>query len=383
MVNVLDLFCGAGGFSLGLSLSESDFNIVAGLDNTQDAIQTFNNNHSNNPGTTVDISTINPDDFADTIHSSIDVIIGGPPCKGFSSIRPNRSSDEIDYRNYLYQDYLDFVDYFEPDIFVIENVPEIINHTINGTKIISRIESEIESLGYSFEWKLLNSAYYGVPQARTRFILIATNHSANSIQFPTPTHTFTDQTVESNRVRYTDALIQPTESVKLPPVRTVADAISDLPALEPGETYNNYNTPPQNEFQEEMRSDTTELRRHTCTNHSNSTMWVIEVAGQFITDIPEEHRPSSGYNSTYSRLYIDEPSTTLTTHYTTAGSTRCIHPTENRAITVREGMRIQSFPDNYHFIGTKSSVTKQVGNAVPPLLGKQIGNTIGDLLSNS
>jgi len=388
-VNCIDLFCGAGGFSVGVEMSSDAFSVVGGIDMEESAVETFEENHKDAVGVVDDISSLKPDDFESELPvDSVDVIIGGPPCKGFSSIRPNRSSDEIDYRNYLYQDYLRFVNYFEPDVFVLENVPAIINHTISDEPILDTILSEIEDLGYTFEWNLLNSAFYGVPQARTRFILIAVKDSSQEIMFPEPTHSFQDKEIEKKRLIHQDNTITP-ELGELKPVVTSLEAISDLPSVEAGEKNNTYAKPPQNDFQRLMRTTLNGelmtndmLTQHRATNHSDEMVEILEEAGFKRSDIPEDLRPPTGYEATYSRQYPNQPSTTLTTEYTTAGATRCVHPDDSvaRALTVREGMRIQSFPDWYIFCGTKTSITEQVGNAVPPLLGEHIGCSIYNML---
>jgi DNA (cytosine-5)-methyltransferase 1 len=388
-INLIDLFCGAGGFSAGLSLSSDDFTVVGGIDMEESAVDTFNANHPHANGVVGDISSISPNEFAEQSNiKQVDLIIGGPPCKGFTSIRPNRSSDEIDYRNYLYQDYLNYVEHFQPEMFVLENVPAIINHTINDENILTKILQDIEDLGYKYEWKMLNSAFYGTPQARTRFILIGVKNPNTEISFPTPTHSFHDEEIQSQRLIHRDHTITPEIGTKKPVVTTL-EAISDLPYIEAGETLNEYETEPQNEFQQNILTTPdgklltgTELTQHRATNHSDEMVEILKEARFGRSEIPEDLRPPTGYEATYSRQYPDQPSTTLTTEYTTAGATRCVHPDFSvaRALTVREGMRLQSFPDWYEFCGTKTSLTEQVGNAVPPLLAKNIGKTVQQTL---
>lgn len=387
-INTLDLFCGGGGFSLGVSLSSDSYSVVGGIDMEEEAVETFNANHPNAVGSVADLSDMEPSEFQSQLpeeNRDINLIIGGPPCKGFTGIRPNRSSDEIDYRNYLYQDYLRFVKTLQPEVFVLENVPEIKNHTINDEHILETILEEIEAIGYEYEWKFLNSAFYGVPQARTRFILIAKRENVSKdIQFPVPTHSFQDEDIEQKRLIYQENTVTPALGSKKPPV-TSLEAISDLPYIKAGETVNRYECAPKNEFQKAMRTKPDgsvmsgeELTQHRATNHSDEMVAILEEARFSRSDIPEDLRPPTGYEATYSRQYPNQPSTTLTTEYTTAGATRCVHPDFSvaRALTVREGMRLQSFPDWYEFCGTKTGITEQVGNAVPPLLAKHIGAQI-------
>lgn len=372
-ISIIDLFCGAGGFSYGFEMEDDRYTVRAGVDMEEHAVETFEENHTDAIGIVDDMSEIQPSDVEDHLTTDINVVIGGPPCKGFSLIRPDK--DTIDYRNYLYKDYLEFVDYFEPEVFVMENVPAITSHSINGTKILDELTAEIEDIGYTYDWKILNSAYYGVPQARSRFILIGTKTDAHPIQFPEPTHTFEDNTVEEKRITHPNDTLQPNTD-DLQSAVTVMDAISDLPHVSAGEQKTDYVSQAENRFQEIMRQNTSEPPYHKSTNHSDRIVETLDHAGYSRSEIPEEYRPPTGYESTYSRLYPNQPATTVTTEFTTAGGSRTVHPTQSRALTIQEGIRLQSFPDSYTFCGTKTSIVEQVGNAVPPLLGKAIATAI-------
>jgi DNA (cytosine-5)-methyltransferase 1 len=176
----------------------------------------------------------------------------------------------------------------------------------------------------------------------------------------------------------------------LPDARNIESVLKDVPTLEPGEEKNEYFCEPgelakekEIGYVEYLRADDPELTQHKASNNTEKMRKRLAFAGTSRDDLPEYIFPSSGYSSTYSRLRRDEPSSTLTTNFTTASSTRCIHPYENRALSLREGARIQSFPDSFEFTGSKGEIRQQIGNAVPPLLGRAIGATVVDLINQT
>jgi DNA (cytosine-5)-methyltransferase 1 len=380
--NILDLFSGVGGLSYGISLADSQFKSIGGIDFESDAIQTFTNMHPQAEGVVADLSEYTPEEYSEQTGISpedVDIICGGPPCKGFSNIRPGRSEDGLDDRNYLYQFYFDYVDYFEPEVFVMENVPQITTHTNNnGNKIFDSILERTNSIGYTSDWTLLNAAHYGVPQVRTRFFMVGQPvDSAESVTYPTPEFRIPD-TVS---IKHTEKL--QSGDKQDPPARTIESVFKDLPVLEPGETKEEYFCDPSQlevtkdkRYVEYLRRGDPPLTHHRASGNTETMRKRISFAGTTRDELPEYIFPSSGYKSTYSRLRRDQPSSTLTTNFTTASSTRCIHPYENRALSLREGARIQSFPDMFQFTGNKKSIRQQIGNAVPPLLGKAIGQSV-------
>lgn len=378
--NILDLFAGIGGLSFGISNQSDKYNIVGAVDSDEYAVKTFNENHTKNIAVQEDLSQLEPNKYSqnfDVSVADVDVICGGPPCKGFSSVRPDRSDNSRDDRNYLYQFFFDYIEYFRPDVFVMENVPEVQTHKNDkGNRIFDSILRRCCEIGYKFEWKLLNSAHYGVPQSRTRLVLVGSVSEDCDIRFPRPDF----QIQEGVDVKSKSKLFEADCEKKAVKVESV---FKDLPVLEDNESNSDYLFEPskienqkQREYIEYLRQDDPELTNHVTSDNGELMKKRMSFAGEQKEEIPSYISPSSGYSSTYSRLYKDEPSTTLTTNFTTPSSTRCIHPYEPRAISVREGARIQSFPDKFTFCGPRTSVTSQIGNAVPPKLGEAIGRTL-------
>ncbi len=380
-LKIIDLFCGTGGFSHGLMSADPRFKTVFGLDVLPIAGETFSKNHRDAISIVSDIRKLRRATVAEQLKTKeIDVIVGGPPCQGFSSLRPFRSSLEDDPRNSLFEEYASFVNYFRPKVFVLENVVGLVTYKNGDT--IDAMENCFHQLGYDTEWRILNAAHYGVPQKRERLIMIGVERGGK-IQFPEPSHYFSGDTIG---VKDKDKLVSTQYNLfndtrnSLKPAVTVMNAISDLTPVESGDSSNQYLTVPQNEFQKLMRLDNlNEVLLHQSTAHSKKMLEIISYAGKNISCIPK-HLISSGFSSCYSRLNADEPSVTITVNFVHPASNRCIHPYQNRALTPREGARLQSFNDSYIFAGNRSQITKQIGNAVPPLLGKAIGNTIKNIL---
>lgn len=381
-LKIIDLFCGTGGFSHGLMSADSRFKTVFGLDVLPIAGETFLKNHTDAVSIISDIRKVRRSMVANHLKTEkVDIIVGGPPCQGFSSLRPFRSSKEDDPRNSLFEEYASFVNYFRPKVFVLENVVGLVTYKNGDT--IDAMENCFHQLGYDTEWRILNAAHYGVPQKRERLIMIGVERGGK-IQFPEPTHYFSGETIG---VKNKDKLISTSQydlftgkNIYLKPAVTVMDAISDLTPISSGEFSKEYLTTPQNKFQEIMRfNNLNEVLLHQATAHSKKMLEIISHAGKNISCIPK-HLISSGFSSCYSRLGANEPAVTITVNFVHPASNRCIHPYQNRALTPREGARLQSFNDSYQFSGNRSQITKQIGNAVPPLLGKAIGDAIKNIL---
>jgi DNA (cytosine-5)-methyltransferase 1 len=203
------------------------------------------------------------------------------------------------------------------------------------------------------------------------------------IQFPEPTHYYEGSTIgyrDRSRVisiRHGD-LFEP--APVLVPAVTVMDAIGDLPPVESGDEATKYIQAPSNDFQAERRRGAKHLSMHVSTAHSKKMLEIIRHSGKNIDCIPK-HLITSGFSSCYSRLAGDEPSVTLTVNFVHPASNRCIHPEQHRALTAREGARIQSYDDTFKFAGNRTQVVKQIGNAVPPLLGRAIAKSVAAMLS--
>ncbi|QQS29256.1 MAG: DNA (cytosine-5-)-methyltransferase [Sphingobacteriales bacterium] len=366
-VPILDIFCGIGGFSHGFELT-GRFQVVAGVDLLQDRVETFYLNHDYAHAYCYDIYDLKPELLLQNIPKP-KIIIGGSPCQGFSSIRPFRSININDKRNTLFEQFAYYVSILTPDWFVLENVVGLLTHK-NG-QTLNLVVSAFEAIGYKVNYKVLNGALYGLPQNRERLFIVGNNKKID-FAFPEPTHYYNFQSMaKGNGVKNNGDLF----SQELPIALTIMDAIHDLPKLESGESSTTY---PQNisltDYERRMRGNETLLTLHTSTLHSKEMMEIIRQSGSNINSVA--HLVTSGFSTSYSRLEADRPSVTITVNFVHPSSNKCIHPYQNRALTPREGARLQSFEDNFKFYGTKSQIVKQIGNAVPPLLGKVIADAI-------
>ncbi len=381
-MQIFDLFCGTGGFSDGFTKSRNaDYEAVFGIDVLPTSVETFRLNNPNALGLCEDIRTVRCSDISEQLRvrrGQLALIIGGPPCQGFSSIRPFRSSTEDDPRNSLFEQFANFVNWFRPRGLVMENVVGLATHR-NG-ETIEQIEECFADLGYDCEWRILNTATFGVPQRRERLILVGFQRGARVV-FPEPTHRNDGSTIGHKNKRKMllaeeDDLFAVT---RLAPAVTVNDAIGDLPAISSGETATAYDRPTFTDYQQERRNDSAHLDLHSSTAHSPKMLEIIRHSGKNIKSIPS-HLISSGFSSSYSRLDGDMTSVTITVNFVHPASNRCIHPFCDRALTPREGARIQSFDDDFRFAGNRSQIVKQIGNAVPPLLGRALGEALAPVL---
>lgn len=383
----IDLFCGAGGFSKGLEMA--GFECIGGIELKEVISKTHQLNHKHSKTIFGDIREVPPEKFAEIIGTDhVDVIIGGPPCPTFSTIGDAKirsvtgKPTSEDPRNQLFLEYLKYVDYFRPDIFVIENVPNFITKykgAIFNTavEIIESIGKDDEGNGegiYEVEKpvKVVNAVYYGVPQTRRRMMLVA--HKKNGVKFayPEPTHYY-DQTDE--------------ESKKLKPCTTVQDAIGDLPEITDNWRVSEMpysKNKDLTEFQKIMRASGNgkTVKNNICrmSNDRAKRVFPHMAQGSKYMDLTPEIRQilpfrEDIFQDRLKRLVLKEPSWTVIAHIGMDGY-MYIHPTENRTLSVREAARIQSFPDDFEFVGNQQETYVQVGNAVPPLLGKAIGESI-------
>lgn len=320
-IRVLDLFCGGGGLSEGFL--QAGYDVVAGVDVEPDFLATYEHNHEDALAIQADLAAVEPAEFFDAHpidEGEIDVVIGGPPCKGFS-IAGHRDPD--DERNYLVGSFIDFVEFVEPDAFVMENVPGI--KSMEGGDTLRAILEGFERAGYEKPaYETLNAADYGVPQKRRR-VIFQGRRDGSVPTYPERTHGPAKQATLTGE--------------QLQPYVTVEEAL--------------------------LEKDVEGLPNHEKTDHS------AEMRERIAEVEPGESLYES-YGDSWRRLPRDEPSITVKENH----NAPFVHPVEDRVGTVRECAILQSFPDDYVFQGPKSTQLKVVGNAVPPKLSKAIAEAL-------
>lgn len=339
--NVLDLFCGCGGLSKGFEAA--GYNVLVGVDFEQSALNTFNRNHKGAVGLKLDLSSSTAiNSIMETIgNQNVDIVIGGPPCQGFSLTGPRNFDDE---RNKLYIAMIETVRRLQPKAFLIENVPGMAN-LYNGA-VKNEIVKRFTLMGYNVSYKIVCAADYGVPQIRKRLIFVGLCDSKKSYDFPNP-------------------YLSPENYL------TCEDAISDLPPLTEtlGAEVSSYEIQPLNDFQKSMRGSCTVLHNHTSINHKQFVKDVIALVpdGGNYKDLPPGIGESRVFHMAWTRLHSKKPARTVDT-----GHRNLFHYKWNRCPTIRESARIQTFPDDFVFLGNRGQQNKQVGNAVPVLLAKAL-----------
>ena len=229
---------------------------------------------------------------------------------------------------------------------------------MQGGTLIEVIKEKFRELGYDVKSKVLNAVDFGVPQYRDRVILVGMK-GKNTFSYPNPTH-----------------------GEGLLPYLTVEDAFSDLPVLKSGQESTQYASEPKNDFQKYLRTNSNTLTENIAPTNGEHLIRIMEALpdGGNKDDLPEEIRPKSGYGNTYAKMWWKKPAPTVTRNFATPSSSRCVHPRDSRAMTTREGARLQSFPDDYKFYGSRSTKNLEIGNAVPPLLSIAIAKEIEKVL---
>ena len=395
----IDLFCGAGGFAKGFEMA--GFECVGGIDNVQAAIDTHTYNFPNSTSICRDIRDIEPEEFHEIIGTKeIDVIIGGPPCPTFSTIGHakiqsiNKMKDRDitdDPRNELFMDYLKFVKYFQPKIFIIENVPTFMTKYKGETfkRVKEIISNDLSEYDIVEPTRVLNSVFYGVPQIRKRMMLVAVKKGFK-FEYPNPTHWYDEKL--STRCTNTFEKAKESNNTNLPLYIDVKTAISDLPSItdnwridECEYSYHDNLHP----YQKLMRNNNTKtVRNNRCrmSNFRAKKVFNHMKQGDIYMDLPKEVRQilpfrEDIFKDRLKKLVNTNPSWTVIAHIGMDGY-MYIHPEELRTLSVREAARIQSFPDDFIFIGNQQQTYVQVGNAVPPLLSYALGKSTLQALSN-
>ncbi len=343
---ILDLFCGAGGFSNGLEQNKN-FQTLMAVDFNENALKTFKYNHSHTQTIYGDLKEqkLKDEITKQAKKNGINMIIGGPPCQGFSSKGKNLGLK--DERNFLFKEYLDLVEKIKPDIFIIENVKNLI--TCANSYFLDEIKKFAINLDYKFSAQVLNAKDFGIPQNRQRAFLIG-----------------------SKKIFFDFSKMKTQDEV------CVRDAISDLAYLESGQGSDEceYKNQIQSEYQKRLRGR--KLYNHKATNHSKIALDKLamipsESGKEFL---PQNLYGKQQFNTTWARLVWNEVSPTIDTRFDTPSNGKNSHPILNRSITPREAARIQSFSDDFRFLGNKTSICTQIGNAVPPLLAKALGDEL-------
>ncbi len=385
-MKTIDLFAGAGGLTCGLK--QSGFKSVFANELVSEYGNTYQANH---PDTTLlvgdvrQVCEINLKKYLGIKTGEIALVAGGPPCQGFSINAPIRSLD--DERNHLFKDFLRVVAAILPRAILIENVPGIVS--LGKGTVVQQIYRELETMGYKVKHKILFAGHYGIPQMRFRTVFIGIKNYAGEITFPEPAY---DAKAVANFTGAQELCIStpPLFYQHLKPQTTVWNAMSDLPEIANGEINSPsiYTKEPENEYQGYLRKNPVNLSAHYCAKLGEvnlNRLKYIPQGGSW-RDIPFEFLPAglkrarrSDHTKRYGRLHPDALCSTVLTkcdpHW---GS--FFHPTQDRIISVREAARIQSFPDDYVFTGNITQQYEQIGNAVPPLMGKAIGDEIMKML---
>lgn len=343
-MKVADLFSGVGGLSQGFQMA--GFEIALAVEYDKEIAESYQKNHPLVDVYTCDIRDL---DFScvQQKHPKIDIVIGGPPCQGFSQKGKRLSLN--DSRNFLFKQFARFVETFSPKYFVLENVPNII--TTEKGYFSNEIIASFNALGYDVCCGILSAVDFGVPQNRKRAVFVGQKGKLE-IGFPKP------------------------KDLR----NTVSDAIFDLPFIQSGEGESpcSYDKEVKTDLQKSLRGDSKVLYNHIATKHSATALKRMAMVpiGEGGKVLPAEEQTKSIYSGTYCRLLSDEVASTITTRFDTPSSGRFTHPLLNRCLTIREAARLQTFPDTFVFSGSKTSQMKQVGNAVPPYLAYAIAKVI-------
>lgn len=361
-IKVVDLFAGVGGLSYGFA-HDNDFEIIAANELLPNMAKAYALNHPKVKVYCKDIKDFGIEDLKKDFGIScgdVDLVVGGPPCQAYSTVGKRLIDDP---RGKLFREYFRVLKEINPKVFLFENVKGLLS--IQKGNLLTNIIKLFESLGYKVFCQTLNAADYGVPQTRERVIIIGTKLNV-TFSFPNATH--------CNQYEKPDLLTQ-----SLLPYVTLSDAIGDLVFMKSGEESFEYFCEPKNSFQALMRKNAPQkIMDHNAPKNNDKLIKIMENLpdGGTPQDLPEELRPKSGFANTYCRLWWNRPSTTITRNLSTPSSSRCIHPKAPRPLTTREGARIQCFPDDYIFFGSRSDKNLQIGNAVPTFLSVALKEAI-------
>ena len=386
MIRVVDLFSGAGGLTLGFKnkilndtfVKSDDYNILFANEIDKNASDAFSLNFPQIPMLNCSITQITQNYLVENNieYSDVDLVIGGPPCQSFSTV----GRRQYDERAQMYKEYRRMLSFLQPKVFLFENVTGLMTmKNAEGLPVLEDIKYEFSdfsdfgiNLSYEIKESVMNAKHFGVPQNRERVFLVGMRRDLES---------------EFNW-EFPDA-----ELISEDEFLTLEDAIGDLPELGNGEKKEYYESNPYTFYQKLMRNNSVELTHHVNGLNGERMLKIMKTVTpgkgkNYINELvetgklDEKYFLTSGYHNTYGKLWWDRPSSTITNNLSTPSSLRCIHPIQNRALTPREGARIQSFPDTFHFIGNKENINSQIGNAVPPLLAMAIAQKLTSFFDN-
>lgn len=364
-INVIDLFAGCGGFSVGFE--RAGFNITKAVEFDRNIAISYSNNHSTTLMYAEDIAKI-----ADCNHFSngeAEVIIGGPPCQGFSMAGDRVREKKAflsDPRNFLFRHYVEIVKIVRPKIFIIENVKGILSK--DRGEIFKEIvdtfgdSNNFDGDKYFIHYKVCKAVEFGIPQKRERVVIIGTLNNNYNIDC---IFSKAKESISSIDPHFFDEV-------------TLYDAISDIP--EPNEEGIVNLLQSKSYYQNNLRNKSNVVYNHTASKHNEKAIERMQniAPGENWQVLNEDIR--SVHSGAYGRLNWNNPAMTITTRFDTPAGGRFIHPDYNRTITPREAARIQSFPDSFVFVGNKTSICKQIGNAVPPKLAYFLAFVAKELL---
>ena len=376
-MRIVDLFSGAGGLTFGFYYNRENntfvrnenCNIIFANEYDHAAAESFRINFPNINMINQDIKELTEEQVRALIgEEEVDLIIGGPPCQSYSTIGRRVYDDKAK----LYNEYYRMLSIIRPRMFLFENVKGMLSmKDEKGNLVIDNIKNMFENindeLGYNIVYDTIDAVNYGVPQHRERVFIIGIRNDLD-IEWD-----FNQLEVEPEQL-------------------TLEEAISDLPHIASGENIHEYGEEqPENDYQRLMRGTNTELSAHFLAVYGDKIQTIMNnvIQGEgkdYINSLvdqgilEEQYRLTSGYKNTYGRLYANQPCTTITNNMSTPSGLRCIHYEQNRALTPREGARIQSFPDWFQFTGNKREIKTQIGNAVPPLLAMKFAEQLEEIL---
>lgn len=372
-MRIVDLFSGVGGLTFGFyyNIVNGEFvrnencNIVFANEYDKAAAEAFKMNFPDINMINKNIKDLTEKEVCEIIgDDDIDVIIGGPPCQSYTTIGKRKYDDKAK----LYNEYYRMLSIIRPRMFLFENVKGMLSmKDENNNLIINDIESKFANidgnLGYNIQYRILDAVDFGVPQSRERVFIIGIRNDLDA-QWTFPVREDGFQNI------------------------TLKEAISDLPRVLSGQEIRRYGRKrPRNEYQRLMRGNNIGLTCHFSSQYGDKIQTIInnviqgegkDYINRLVDEgkLAEEYRLTSGYKNTYGRLVANRPCTTITKNMSTPSGLRCIHYEQNRALTAREGARIQSFPDWFRFFGNHTEIKTQIGNAVPPLLAMRLARQI-------